>query len=81
MSDGLGNLSHYDVGNVSQGFSVWNGEVPGLASNFYFVMPNLYGIGNDARPFDGVAALIRERHTENEEDVASSNESKQSVFV
>ena len=35
MSVDLGNLSHYDVGNVSQGFSVWTEEVPGLASNWY----------------------------------------------
>jgi hypothetical protein len=31
----LGNLSHFDVGNVSQGFSEWTEEVPGLASNWY----------------------------------------------
>jgi hypothetical protein len=34
MSVGLGNSSHYDVGDVSQGFSVWTEEVPGLASNW-----------------------------------------------
>ncbi len=55
----LGNLSHFDVGNVSQGFYIWIEEVPGLASNWYFVMPNLYGIGNDGRPFDGVAAKLQ----------------------
>jgi hypothetical protein len=35
MSVDLGNSSHYDVGNVSQGFSVWTEEVPGLTSNLY----------------------------------------------
>ena len=55
MSVDLGNSSHYDVGDVSQGFFVWTEEVPGLASNWYFVMPNLYGIGNDGNPFNGVA--------------------------
>ncbi len=54
----LGNSSHYDVGNVSQGFSVWTEEVPGLASNWYFVMPNLYGIENDGNPFNGVAVKL-----------------------
>jgi hypothetical protein len=57
--DGLENLSHNDVGDASQGFSVWNEELPGLASNWYFVMPRLYGNDNDGRPFDGVAAKIR----------------------
>ena len=54
----LGNLSHYDVGNVSQGFSVRTEEVPGLASNWYFVMPNLYGIENDGNPFNGMAVKL-----------------------
>ncbi len=35
MSVDLGNLSHYDVGDVSQGFSLWSEEVPGLALNWY----------------------------------------------
>ncbi len=58
MSVDLGNLSHYDVGNVSQGFSVWTEEEQGLASNLYFVMPNLYGIENDGNPFNGVAVKL-----------------------
>ena len=58
MSVDLGNSSHYDVGDVSQGFSVWTEEVPGLASNWYFVMPNLYGIGNDGNPFNGMAVKL-----------------------
>jgi hypothetical protein len=58
MSVDLGNSSHYDVGDVSQGFSVWTEEVPGLASNWYFVMPNLYGIGNDGNPFNSVAVKL-----------------------
>jgi hypothetical protein len=38
----LGNSSHYDVGDVSQGFSVWTEEVPALALNWYFVFCQIY---------------------------------------
>ena len=41
-----------------QGFSVWTEEVPSLASNWYFVMPNLSGMGNDEYQFDGVAVKL-----------------------
>jgi hypothetical protein len=54
----LGNSSHFDVGNVLQGFSVWTEEVPSLASNWYFVMPNLNGMENGGYPFDGVAVKL-----------------------
>jgi hypothetical protein len=36
----LGSSSHYDVGDVSQGFSEQTEVVPGMASHWYFVMPN-----------------------------------------
>jgi hypothetical protein len=36
MSVDLGNASHYDVGDVSQGFLVWTEEVPSLAANCFF---------------------------------------------
>ncbi|KAI2503184.1 hypothetical protein MHU86_11287 [Fragilaria crotonensis] len=54
MSVDLGNASHFDVGDSSQGFSVWTEEVPGKAANWFFVMPNLFGNNNGA-PFNGVA--------------------------
>jgi hypothetical protein len=54
----LGNLSHYDVGDVSKGFSVWIEEVPSLALNWYFVMPNLFCIGNDGNPYNGMAVKL-----------------------
>ncbi len=54
----FGKSSHYDVGNVSQDFSVRTEEVSGLALNWYFAMPKLYGIGNDGNPFNGVAVKL-----------------------
>jgi hypothetical protein len=57
MSVDLGNASHYDVGDVSQGFSVWTEEVPGLAANWFFVMPNVCGV-NNGTPFNGVAIKL-----------------------
>jgi hypothetical protein len=53
----LGNASHCDVGDVSQGFLVWTEEVPGLAANWYFVMPNVCGM-NNGTPFNGVAIKL-----------------------
>ncbi len=57
MSVDLGNASHYDVGDVSQGFSVWTEEVPGLAANWFFEMPNVCGM-NNGTPFNGVAIKL-----------------------
>jgi hypothetical protein len=58
MSVDLGNASHYDVGDVLQGFSVWTEEVPpGLAATWFFVMPNVCGMNNGA-PFNGVAIKL-----------------------
>ncbi|KAI2512275.1 hypothetical protein MHU86_2151 [Fragilaria crotonensis] len=57
MSVDLGNASHFDVGDSSQGFSVWTEEVPGKAANWFFVMPNLFGNNNGA-PFNGVAVKL-----------------------
>ncbi len=33
MSVNLGNSSHYDVNDCSQGFAVWTEEMPGKAAN------------------------------------------------
>ena len=57
MSVDLENASHFDVGDASQGFSVWTEEVPGKAENWFFVMPNLYG-NNNGVPFNGVAVKL-----------------------
>jgi hypothetical protein len=53
----LGNASHYNVGDVLQGFSVWTEEVPGLAANWFFLMPNVCGMNNGI-PFNGVAIKL-----------------------
>jgi hypothetical protein len=44
MSINLGNSSHFDVNNASQAFSVWLEEIVGHGENWYFVLPNVYGV-------------------------------------
>jgi hypothetical protein len=44
MSVDLANASHFDVNDALQGLSVWTEEMPGMASDWYFAMPNLHGI-------------------------------------
>jgi hypothetical protein len=58
-SDGLINSSHYDGNDASQGIGAWTEEVPGLAHNWYFVMPNMHGIRADGRPFNGIAIKLQ----------------------
>jgi hypothetical protein len=57
VSVDLGNASHFDVGDSSQGFSVWTEEIPGKSANWFFVMPNLY-CTNNGTPFNGVAVRL-----------------------
>ena len=59
MSVDLANASHFDVHDASQGFSVWTEEMPGLAFNWYFVMPNVHGVSDDGKIFNGVAIKLR----------------------
>ncbi|KAI2500811.1 hypothetical protein MHU86_13668 [Fragilaria crotonensis] len=59
MSVDLANASHFDSNDASQGFSVWTEEMPGVADNWYFVMPNLHGVSVDGRAFEGVAIKLR----------------------
>lgn len=58
MSVNLGNASHYDVNDCSQGFAVWTEEVPGKGSNWYFIMPNVYGTRADGTPFRGLVVRL-----------------------
>ena len=62
VSVDLGNTSHVDVHNGSQGYSVW-GEDPGRGTNWFLVLPNVYGLrpdpdGNDWIRFEGLAIRI-----------------------
>jgi len=59
MSVNLANASHFDVNDASQGFSVWTEDIPGMASDWYFVMPNLHGVKPDGSKFNGVAIKLR----------------------
>ena len=58
MSVNLGNSSHFDVHDASQGYSVSTEEIRGLGANWYFVMPNLHGTRSDCRPFAGIAIRL-----------------------
>jgi hypothetical protein len=58
MSVNLGNSSHFDVNDCSQGFAVWTEEMPGKASNWYFIMPNVFGTRADGKPFSGLAVRL-----------------------
>jgi hypothetical protein len=57
MSVDLGNASHYDIHDASQGYSVWTEEFPGRGTNWYFVMPNLHGM-RDGVAFSGLAVRL-----------------------
>lgn len=59
MSVDLGNSSHYDVNDASQGYSVWTEEMLGLGQNWYFVLPNVHGLRPDGKTkFRGMAVKL-----------------------
>ncbi len=59
MRVNLGNLSHYQVNNASQGYSVWTEEMLGLEQNWYFVIPNVVGLRPDGKTrFCGMAVKL-----------------------
>jgi hypothetical protein len=57
MSVDMANATHYDVGDCSQGISVWLEEMPGLATGWYFVMPNMCCC-IDGRMYNGIAIRL-----------------------
>ncbi len=59
MSVDLGNLSHFNVHDASQGFAVWTEEVPGRGENWFFVLPNVHGLKLDGvTKFRGMAVKL-----------------------
>jgi hypothetical protein len=59
MSVNLGNSSHFDVHDASQGFAVWTEEVPGSGENWFFVLPNVHGLKTDGvTKFRGMAVKL-----------------------
>jgi hypothetical protein len=62
MSVDLGNTSHHDFNDASQGYSLWGEEIPGKGTNWYLVMPNIHGVrpGENSNwvGFKGLAILI-----------------------
>ena len=43
MSVNLGNASHCNVHDASEGYSVWTEDVPGSGKNWYCILPNVHG--------------------------------------
>ncbi|KAI2510058.1 hypothetical protein MHU86_4352 [Fragilaria crotonensis] len=58
VSVDLGNASHFDVNDASQGFSLWTEEKPGCGSNWYFLIPNLYGKRKCGTDYNGIAIKL-----------------------
>ncbi len=59
MSVNLGNSSHFDVHDASQGFSVWTEDFPGCGANWFFVVPNVHGLKSDGvTKFRGLAVKL-----------------------
>jgi len=59
MSVNLGNSSHYDVHDASQGFSVWTEDFPGCGANWFFVLPSVHGLKPDGvTKFRGLAVKL-----------------------
>lgn len=57
VSCDLENASHYDVGDGSIGYSIWVELVPGEASNWFFVLPNIL-INVGGTTFQGIAIKL-----------------------
>ena len=51
MSVDLGNASHYDFNDGSQGFSLWGEDFPGRGTNWFLVMPNIHGVRSQGSGF------------------------------
>ena len=58
MSVNLGNSSHFDVHDASQGFSVWTEEVLGVGENWFLIFPNVHGVRPDGTEFRGMAVKL-----------------------
>jgi hypothetical protein len=58
LSFNLGNSSHFDVNDASQGYSCWTEEMLGWGENWYFVMPNVEGKRPDGTEYHGLAIKL-----------------------
>ena len=58
LSCNLGNSSHFDVNDASQGYSCWTEEMLGWGENWYFVMPNVEGKRPDGTEYRGLAIKL-----------------------
>ena len=58
MSVNLGSASHVDVHDASQGFSVRTADRCGVATHWFFMLPNVHGVRPDGTPYNGIAIRI-----------------------
>ena len=58
MSVDMANALHFDVNDASHRLNVWTEDIPGMAHNWYYVMPNLLGTTEDGTQFNGVAVRL-----------------------
>ncbi|KAI2497450.1 hypothetical protein MHU86_17054 [Fragilaria crotonensis] len=58
MSVNLGNASHYDVHDASQGYAVWTEDKPSVGFNWFFILPNVHGLKPDGATFSGLAVRL-----------------------
>jgi hypothetical protein len=58
LSYNLGNSSHFDVNDASQGYSCWTEEMLGWGENWYFIMPNVEGKRPNGTKFTGLAIKL-----------------------
>ena len=58
MSVNLGNASHYDIHDASQGYAVWTEDNPSVGFNWYFILPNVHGVKPDGATFSGLAVRL-----------------------
>ena len=58
LSFNLGNLSHFNINDASQGYSCWTEEMLGWGENWYFIMPNVEGKRPNGTKFTGLAIKL-----------------------
>lgn len=57
VSVNLVNASHYDINDASYGVSIWSEDNPGVATNWFFLMPNVL-LRVDAKTYSGLAIKL-----------------------
>jgi hypothetical protein len=58
VSVDLANATHYDSNDASCGFSIWTEDDPGSTTDWFFVLPNVYGFDESIGSYNGIAIRI-----------------------